>query len=278
MRFDVFSQNGEILPAEAATVSLFDVAYEYGYGVYESLRVVRGIPYFLDEHLARLERSAALIGLSHPFSIEQVAAWVRALADRIEEPAYNLKILLVGGPRPEDARLSILPLAPSFPERSWYRDGVAACTARHERWNPDAKTLNMLPSYLLYRDAKAKGCYDALLVDRDGAVREGTRTNVFIVEGDILATPSADRVLGGVARKLTLILARRSGWTVREEAIPLERLLRADAAFFTSTSSKVLPIATVDGAALPPVPERLRSLQRAYEDELERCQGVMPSS
>ena len=276
--FPIFSRNGAILPMEQAVVSLANVEYGYGFGVYETIRVSKGIPYFVEEHAARLLRSAAIIGLEHSLAQEQVEEWVRTLAAAVTEPSFNLKILLIGAKSPEGTTLSILPLSPSFPDRKWYRDGIATITAEYERLLPGAKTLNMLQSYLAYAKARKEGCYDALLIDRAGCAREGTRTNLFALDGETLTTPPAEHVLEGVSRKLTLLVARRLGYAVREVPLPMREFLSREAAFLTSTSTRILPIRSVDGREFPPVPDALRRLMASYEDVLETCGGTFPEA
>jgi branched-subunit amino acid aminotransferase/4-amino-4-deoxychorismate lyase len=275
MTFPVFSRNGRILPAEQATVSLYSIEYSYGFGVYETLRVAKGVPYFARQHVDRLERSAAAIGLAHPFSGERILEWIEELVAAAEADVYNIKMLLIGAPRPEDVTLSILPMAPSFPKDHWYRDGIAVRTERYERLFPQAKTLNMLGSYLAYAAAKREGCYDALLVDRDGYVTEGTRTNVLFVQGDILISPPASRILEGVSRMVVQRIAAESRVSVEERDVPLADVGAYDGAVLTSTSTKVLPIARIDAHAFGPVPESVRRVQRAYDAFLRDCGGLL---
>lgn len=273
--FPVFSRNGRILPMEQATASLQSVEYAYGFGVYETLRAVKGVPYFLEDHLRRLERSAEIIGIRHPFSAGQTGTWVRELLAAVPADALNLKILLVGAPDPQDAQLSILPLAPAFPKDQWYRDGIAVRSVVYERLFPHAKSLNMLGSYLAYREARAEDCYDALLVDREGCVTEGTRTNVFFVRGERAFSPPAEKVLEGVSGRVLRRIAPAAGVEIAEAEIPLAEIASFDGAFLTSTSTKVMPIARIDTHAYPPAPPAVRRLQQEYDRFLRDCKGSL---
>jgi branched-chain amino acid aminotransferase len=253
------SRNGVLMPKEQATVSVDNVAYAYGFGVYETLRAVRGKAIFQDEHLARLQRSAELIGLEHPFDTATIGRWIEELLCTIESDACNLKMLLIGGHKKEDAVLWILPLAPLFTDRKQGRDGVRVITVRHERFLPQAKTLNMLPSYLAYRRAKEAGCLDALLINRNSCITEGTRTNILALRGNTIITPPAREILEGVMRAHVLHVAREQGMEVKEEAIPLERVQEYDGLCLTSTSTKILPISRVDDLIIK-IPDTLRTL------------------
>ena len=128
-----FSKNGEILPDDQAVVSLDDIAYGYGYGVYETIRVARGIPYFVNEHIDRLMGSAKTIELEHTFSEEFVLKGISDLIHQDNIETSNLKILLIGGRTADEATLYIQAHNPLFPDRKLYKTGVHCITERYER-------------------------------------------------------------------------------------------------------------------------------------------------
>lgn len=264
MNFDTFSRNGEILPAEQATVALSNIEYAYGFGVYETIRAVRGTALFLDQHTARLMTSADVIGLEHRFTAAMVAEWTTSLLASIKADACNLKILLVGGRTKEDTMLYIIPLAPLFPDKKLFSRGATAITVRHERFMPHAKTLNMLPSFMAYRRAKEHGCYDALFVDKDDCITEGTRTNFFAIKQRTILCPPAKDILEGVTLVNVLRVAKEHGYAIQEQPILLASLAEVDGAFLTSTSSKIMPLSKVDGHELA-VPEALKELIRHFD-------------
>ena len=234
-----FSKNGKILSIEDATISLSNIEYQYGFGVYESVRVTNGTPLFLTEHLERLENSANILGLEHDVS---KAAIEKSIADLIEKSGtgtYNLKMLLIGGAEPA---LYIIPLNPHFPDKRLYRDGVHLITYAYERPFPHAKSLNMLQSYLAYKKAKEAGAYDALLVNTQGCITEGTRTNFFCIRGKSLVSAPESQILLGVTRGAVLTVAHKHGFSLEERDITLNEIESADSAFITSTSSKILPV------------------------------------
>lgn len=259
MAFSVFSKNGVLLPSAEATVPLSDIAYAYGFGVYESIRVVRGRALFLEDHLKRLLHSAEILKLEHTLDTTTMSAWVDALAKKTEADAFNIKMLLIGGKDAASATLFIMPLAPLFPDKRLYTHGAKAVTVHHERYLPHAKSLNMLPSFLAYRKAKNDGCYDALLVDRHGCITEGTRTNFFVIKGRELFSPPEKDILQGVTLLHVLDVAKANGFTVEYQPIPLTSLDSFDGAFLTSTSSKIMPLAQIDETALR-IPETLTEL------------------
>ena len=275
MNFLYFSKNGQILPIDQANIPLSNIEYSYGFGVYENLRVRGGIVYFAKQHLERLFNSAAIIDLKHPFSKEEVEKNIFELLEKLDlkEPdnACNLKILLVGGREPQ---LFILALAPFYPDRKFYSEGVKTITIRYERQFPNAKTLNMLGSYLAYKKAKEQDCYDALLINFSDAVLEGTRTNFFALNDRVLLTPPKDEVLEGVTRQLVIEVARKNGFSIQEAAIPLSKITSFDGVFLTSTSSKIVPIRQVDDYIFQ-IPEKLKELIHLFDDFLKESKGVV---
>lgn len=260
----IFSKNGEILPIEQATVPLSDIAYAYGFGVYENIRAVRGRALFLNDHLERLMLSARVIGLEHTFGTGSIAAWVEELLKKIEAEACNLKVLLIGGKDQGGATLFIVPLAPLFPDKRLYQHGAKALTVRHERYLPQAKTLNMLPSFLAYRTAKDAGCYDALFVDHAGCITEGTRTNFFTIKDRTILSPPEKDILEGVTLKHVLAVGSEHGFAIEHRPIPLKDITTFDGAFLTSTSSKIMPLSQIDAATLS-IPAALGELMEHFE-------------
>jgi len=274
MPFKYFSKNCEIRPIDEAVVSLDRIEYTYGFGVYEAVRVSNGIVYFLDHHVERLLGSALIIGLEHPFSGEMLKKAILELVEKTEAETYNLKVLLIGAPKKEDALLAILCLNPFFPDKKMYHEGVELSVTQYERLYPHAKTLNMLQSYLSYRDARTKGCYDSALINRRGCITEGTRTNFFTIKGNTIYTPREDEILLGVTRKAVLHVTQKNGYDLEERDIYPEDLREYDGVFLTSTSSKIVPIRKVGEIDCPPAPEELKRLMKLFGEFLEESKGV----
>lgn len=268
MPYAYFSRNGEIMPAETAVVPLSNVAYAYGYGVYETIRAAKGTIYFLEEHCQRLLKSAEIIALPHNFSADFISRSVSELLVANNTESCNLKVILIGGPTADSATLYILCLNPLFPDRKLYKDGTTAMTYQYEREFPQAKTLNMLPSYLAFRDARAAGAYDALLIDRAGNITEGTRTNFFALQGRRLISPPEANILPGVTRNHVLQVAQNIGFTLYEQPVPLTELEQFDGYFLTSTSSKIMPLKAVDDLQIGPPGQNLLELMQAFDQLL----------
>lgn len=274
MEFEYFSQNGEILPFKEAKVSLLNIEYSYGFGVYETLRVMNKKAYFHEQHIDRLLHSAEVIKLKHPFPREQLLANVVALVSAVPVDVYNLKILLIGAREMSEVLLYLIPLAPLFPDKKLYRDGASVITVRYDRPFPTAKTLNMLASYLAFKKARENNCYDALRVDENGYLIEGTRSNFLVIRGQDISVVPEDRILDGVTQRIVMHLAKKNGYRGQERAIKKADLSSFDGAFLTSTSSKIMPIARLDDYCFPAVPLPLRKLMGIFDDFLRKCNGV----
>lgn len=265
-----FSHNGKVLPIKQAVVPLDNIEYTYGYGVYETLRVVHGQVQFLEEHCARLMESARIIELAHEFSTDFVAESIEKLVQKAEVDTANLKILLIGGRSKDAANLYITCHNPLFPDRKLYKDGAKCITYNHERPWPHAKSLNMLPSYLAYRKAQAAGAYDALLVNRQGRITEGTRTNFFCIKNKVIFSPPESVILLGTMRTAVLTCAKQNGYEIHEQDIPLADLHQYDGAFLTSTSTKIMPLRSIDGHTWESIPTTLLELMRQFDNFLNR--------
>ncbi|HEY5152967.1 MAG TPA: aminotransferase class IV [Candidatus Saccharimonadales bacterium] len=265
MTYEYFSHNGEILPIDRAVIPLNNIEYSYGFGVYETVRLAKGTLYFPDDHCRRLMESARIIGLAHNFSEASVRAALEALIAGNKAETCNLKILLIGGSGADKASLDILCLNPLFPDHRLYEEGATCTTYDYERAFPGAKTLNMLQSYIAYREAKQADAYDALLVDREGRLTEGTRTNFFAVKGRTLVTPPAKYVLPGVTRHYLIKAAERQGFEVAEREIELANISEYDGACLTSTSAKVMPIRSLGKQAWPTIAPAITELVSAFD-------------
>ncbi len=257
------------MPITKASVPLADVEYSYGFGVYESIRVSGGLPYFTDEHCQRLINSAKIIGLEHTYTPALLKQFVQDLLQKVKADTCNLKILLVGGPIPEKANLYIMCLNPLFPDRRFYKTGIHCITQPYERPYPQAKTLNMLPSYLAFRAAKAANAYDSLLINNEGCLVEGTRSNFFVIKGRTIVSPPATDILPGVTRDKVLKVARQNGFKLVAKNIKPTDLYKYDGAFLTSTSAKIMPVRSIDDHVWGAVPPALAELMQTFSQFLE---------
>jgi branched-chain amino acid aminotransferase len=245
--------NGEFLPESKATIPATDRGFLHGRGLFETLRTYDGIPFRLEDHVARMKASAARFKV--PFRDTDVEPAIRELCqrNRLRDAAVRItlsaegRLLLTARPR------SPLPA-------SWYEKGAEVMVAPWRR-DPRAmiaghKVTSYLENILMHDEARERGCADALFVGLRGELLEGAVTNVFLVVKGKLITPSPAGILPGVTRKVVMELA-----TVRERTVRLKELWKADEAFLTNALIEILPIGK-PGPIVRQVTEAYRELTR----------------
>ena len=263
MTYEYFSRNGKVFTIDQAKIELSNIEFAYGFGVYENVRVSKNIVFFLEQHAQRLLGSAEIIGVEHNFTKDFIESSVRELLKKLGAETCNVKIMLIGGRDKDSANLYIMCLNPLFPDRKLYKTGVHCTAENYQRPFPHAKSLNMLPSYLAYKKAKAAGAYDALLVDKNDCVTEGTRTNFFAISGKTIFSPPESEILLGVTRDNVIKVAKRGGYKVIEKPLPLNYLTNYDGLFLTSTSSKIMPIKSINDDNFH-IPDELDNLMKLF--------------
>lgn len=250
-----------------ATLSINDVATLRGYSVFEGLRTYARRPFHLNEHLERLYHSADLIGLDVPYTRNFITGIVQEIIERNPYKHAAIRILVTGG-ESEDGILPsgravlvvlITPLAERDRER--FARGCKLITCRLQRILPQAKTTNYIAAIRALKEAAQRDATDALFVNEQNHVLEGTRSNFFVFRGDTLITPRTD-VLIGVTRNIVLELAR-GRFAIEERPILLDELPEVDEAFITSSSKEIMPVIQIDDVIIG----HGRPGPRAYELE-----------
>lgn len=246
--------NGRWVHPHKATISINDVAVLRGYSAFESLRTYDRHPFHLDEHLLRLYRSAAMIDLEIPFSREFVAILVREAIERNPYKHASIRLLVTGGESEDGVMPSSEPglavLVTPLGERDMERfaQGIKLITSSLQRTTPEAKTSNYMAAIRALKDAQKHDASDALFVNEQGHVLEGTRSNFFAFRGDTLITPGTG-ILLGVTRRTVLDLAQ-GRFPIEERPILLTELSQVDEAFITSSSKEITPVVRIDDVTI----------------------------
>lgn len=259
----VVSIDGVITPPEQATVSVYDRGFLYGDGVFETLRTYRGVPFALDEHLERLDGSARAIGMRLPLSLPALEREIDGALRAADNPESYVRVMITRGqgplgldPSQATAPLRVLFVEPLSPlPAAIYREGVAVVTERTERAAdaaPGAKVVNYHASILALQRARAAGAHEALLLDAEGYILEGTTSNFFLVLDGELLTPPKGAILQGVTRNRLIALAGHEGVSIRYGAIGKNDLRDASEAFLTSSLRELVPVVRADGATVGP--------------------------
>ncbi len=250
--------DGRLVPWTEASVPLEDRGLQFGESLYEVLPVTAGKTRLVPEHALRMERGAAQLELegAAPDVVRLGSIADRLVsAERLREGL--LYVQLTGGTAPRDHAPAVRP-APTlfaylreyrFPDAADAARGIRVITLADTRWAwCDIKTTMLLPAVLGRYRASQQGAGEAILLDQDGQVREGTTSSVFIVESGRVLSPAPTRhVLPGVTGALVSRLLARSGRPVLRDTIPVERLKNADEVLVTSTSRLALGVTAIDG-------------------------------
>ncbi|MGB3211327.1 MAG: aminotransferase class IV [Desulforhopalus sp.] len=253
---DIYYVNGEFIDDEKARISVNDLSVLRGFGVFDFLRTYNGIPFHLDDHLHRLERSARLIGLLLPHSISKIREIVEETLKRNNYKESNIRLVATGGlssdgitPGNSPTFMVMVTEVKQMPAK-WYKDGAKVITSHVERFMPGAKSINYIPAIICQNEARDQQAIEAIYVDRNGYVLEGTTSNIFGVIGDTLITPPCDRVLPGITRQVTLRLAQEEKCTIVERHLHKDEIRLLDEAFITSSIREIVPIVAIDSVTL----------------------------
>ncbi len=275
----IVSINGAFVSPETARVSVYDRGFLYGDGVFETVRTYGGKPFALTEHIERLAASCKTVGIQLPVSLGVLEDEVTSAISASQNSESYVRMMITRGTGPlgldpthvaEPLRVLLVePLAPL--PAAIYTDGVAVITTRTDRAAdaaPGAKVTNYLANMLALQRAKAAGCYEALLLDSEGLVLEGTTSNFFLVIDGELLTPPKGLILSGITRHYVALCAEQLSITVRYGGIGLGDLAAASEAFLTSSLREIVPVVRVDnlpiGSGKPgPLTRRLHETFRA---------------
>jgi branched-chain amino acid aminotransferase len=255
--FEVYI-DGKYYPKKEAKISVFDHGFLYGDGVFEGIRAYEGCVFKLNEHINRLYESAKSIELIIPLSkAEFKNAIIETLNRNTLKDAYIRVVVSRGigtlGLNPTlcpKASIIIIAdyLAPLFEGKN--ATAIIAFTRRNSvtAINPMIKSLNYLNNILARIEANKAGVNEALMLNQNGTVCEGTGDNIFIVKAGVIITPPPSAaILLGITRQVVIDLAEKEGIKVIERSITVHELYNADESFFTGTAAEIAPLVNVDG-------------------------------
>lgn len=262
--------NGTIIEEAEATLPVSDKAVWFDFGVYESTKVIQGKAFYPDKHIERFFYSAKQIGMEMGFRENEVLGWINKFITEEKLDNALLRLFAYGDTEQnKQARIFIFALGLTFYPNAFYSKGVKVITYTGERFLPQSKNFNMLLNFSAYKLAQERSAIEALLVNRDGFVSEGTRSNLFIVENNQIITPPAKDVLNGVTRDLLIQWARGRKIDIKEKRITKERLYNATEVMITSTNMNVMPVAMIDERKIGSgtVGEKTRKLHLLFREK-----------
>jgi len=267
------------MPLSEVRVSVLDRSFLFGDAVYEVIRVYRGVPFLFQDHLDRLASNFRKMAL--PVDIHRLAERIRSLLTHsLSQNGLQEATIYIHVTRGEAPRTHAFPIPAPSPNELIYAqefrdpysrqriDGGSIILIDDIRWKRcDMKSVNLLANCMGAEQAREAGADEAVFVDTDGTLVEGTHTSLFgVKEGAILTSPLGPGLLPGITRRLILKMAESEQIPVIEERISQTSLPTVDEIFLTGTSTEVLPIVKVDGVPVgtgKPGPIT-RRLQQAY--------------
>ncbi|HZR21174.1 MAG TPA: aminodeoxychorismate lyase [Verrucomicrobiae bacterium] len=272
--------NGSFVPEERAMVSVFDRSFLYGDGLFETMLIANGIPFRWSQHLERIERGAALLGITLPFQAARLWEFASKLVLDNQMPNALLRLTLSRGvglrgysPRGADSPAMVMSLHPapvlSDALTSWK---LATASVRLPANEPLAqlKHANKLPQILARAQAEQAGADEALLVNTDGFLVEGASSNLFWIEqGTVSTPPLSSGILAGVTRLVVFELCQKLGVRFQERNITPPQLVRTEGVFVSLSSYGLAQGVSLDGHNLRRSDVTL-PLHRAYVELVQR--------
>ena len=275
--------DGELVPWREAKIHVLTHSLHYGMGVFEGIRAYKtrqGTALFrLQEHVDRLFRSAHILQMQMPFAKADILdACVTSIRENNLETGYVRPLAFYGT---EAMGVSAPNLTVHVIVAAWtwgaylgdeaLQKGVRLRTSSYTRHHVNVTmcktkaTGNYINSMLALREAQACGYDEALLLDTEGYVAEGSGENVFLLRDGVIYTPELTSALDGITRNTLVTLAREAGYEVREKRLTRDEVYIADEAFFTGTAAEVTPIRSLDdrtiGSEVPgPVTRELQQM------------------
>ncbi len=261
---DFFIANTKLLPAEHFT-EYFTPGPHY---IYEVFRVIDSIPLFIEDHLERFFYTTRLAGADAGCEYAGLLNDIGTLISANNGGEGNIKISIV--PEKSGKQHLLIYFTPhQYPTPEQFERGVCVKLLVAERSNPNAKVMDVSLRVATDHIKQTDEVYEILLVDHDGFITEGSRSNVFFIRGDEVITPPIGSVLPGVTRKHLISICHENGIRLSEQTVSCKNLSRFDALFISGTSRKVLPVNRVDDLEFKIDNELIKRLSGLFNRHVE---------
>jgi len=277
--------NGKFMPLEEARVPVLDRGFIFGDGVYELVPVYSRVPFRMDEHLARLERSLASVRIRNPYSRAEWRDIILQLVARqsFEDQGVYFQVTRGVAKRdhafPKDAAPTVFVMSNPLvnPPQELVERGAAAVTAVDDRWlHCDIKSISLIGNCLLRQASADVGAAETILF-RDRRLTEASASNVFVVrDGVILSPPKSGLILPGITYDVISEIARSAGLPIEFRDVSEPEVRSADEVWVTSSSKEVLAIVALDGKPVGggkpgPVFRRVYALYQEFKQKVMRA-------
>jgi len=260
--------NGNFQPFNDTNIHLLSNTLHYGMGVFEGVRAYEtndgGAIFRLIDHTERLFSAASKINISIPYSENELCqAQIDTMSKNNLREGYIRPIVFLGsesmGLRSQDSLSVNVAIAcwewPSYMDPGAKKNGISVIKSPFQQYdNPLYSNNKIIGTYvnsiMAVNDAISKGAEEAILLDKNGYISEGSGENLFIVKNSALITPTIDYCLNGITRQSVISIAKNLNYSVEERNLTFDELLDADEAFYSGTAVEITPITTVDGSRI----------------------------
>ncbi len=272
---DIYYIDGEFVKDSEAVISVNDMAVLRGFGIFDFLRTYGGKPFFLEDHIKRLENSGNMIGVHLPNTNHEIYDIVMETLKKNDHDEYNIRIVVTGGNSPdsitpqETSRLLVMITGLHPLPKEWYTDGVTVITSHLERYMHGAKSTTYMPAVQVLKNARAQSAIESIYVDRDKRVLEGTTSNFFAFINNKLVTAD-EGILPGITRQVLLEILKDE-FEIEVRDIHIDELKTAEEAFITASNKEIVPVTKIDSLVLSnnmpgPKTKRIMEIFREYTD------------
>ena len=278
-------RNGKLISWDECNVHSLTHTLHYGVGVFEGIRAYNtkdGPAIFrVEEHTHRLFEAAKVVNIKIPYSPETlIEAQKAVLLENNFEEAYIRPIIYLGnetlGLRAEDLSVNAIVAAwewPSYMDPESKQKGISVVKSPYKQYkNPNWSNYKITGTYVnsvvALQDAVARGADEALILDNDGYISEGSGENIFFIKDGLINTPTTNNCLNGITRQSVIKIADDLGYKVNEGNWSYEEIIECDEAFFTGTAVEVTPITKIDDKVISngSVGEITKEIQTTYEN------------
>lgn len=255
-----------LINGEKANCTFSEQEISEGISLYEVIRIIQSVPLFVEDHYARLINSARLASVKINFSPEDLTNQITFLCRLNRVKHGNVKLIVHFNKQSAESLLYFIQHA--YPSKSDYQKGVPVDLYSGERKNPNAKIIDAELRNNINRFIKQHKLYEALLVNHQGNITEGSRSNFFAISQNICYTAPLSDVLPGITRKYVFEACRHEKIKLIEKAIHQNELCKFDAAFICGTSPKVLPVKNIGKLSFNPQNVCMQAIMGRYNQML----------
>lgn len=244
--------NGSFIPHLEASISPLDLGVLRGYGVFDYVQLYKGRPFHLMDHLERLKWAADRVGLRFPLSLTAITDLTFDLIKKNQPIDAGIRFIITGGktkdlliPCENEANFMILfhPCEPN-PE-TFYTKGMSVITHQMLRMMPSVKTTNYYPAIFAMKKAQELGRNDALYLNNQKKILEGTTSNVFFFNGKKLITSNSKDIVKGITRKVILKMAK-DHYDIEYRSLHIDEIESCEEAFLCSSVKDLIPLVKID--------------------------------